>query len=821
MRVIFAVDGDTAETITDMLLGLAGPLPVYAVLHNSYKPCPADVPVELTMCLPARRPGGEKCLPVVRVKLTPEEANAFLFSARPLYADNLAKRACPQFLRHTFQPLLAVLRCGCKQSSNMPCSDNFRGHVYWHRAKFIAALRKLFRVSPSPHWLITTCGQFEMSFVLVSTFYFFEDHSCTVETLQHLASLYDSAKGQSLATINSFAEVSALFGTSSWLPRVPDFTRYVRTKLDRDDFESDCVDQAVDEFRGRLMLSNHDLVHYIYLSFFQCFNKNNFLHYSHSTASRCAIEKAPGKPLLAGGIDANFRSQMATYYTKSTYLDQHVRVCAISCPTFPGYDFNVKTTEFWAGLASDVQDVVAEARHNCPGIGVPENLQGLLDLAASEANELPLSGQRMPVYRCEHMRRNYFVLIAADDIEAQWQRAIPDFNTVSHENAHALTQSIHYRGYQFSAHSLREQLSLSRHEYFNPRLPVFNWILDFDLPLQGNGTYTFDELHALCQVLRADILEVLQRLGDIAVDHPVYFFKSACPELPWELACQREHAFCRCSEKLGMRIITPFPEGVCLVGSRALVALTNVLNRLTKLNHEATTLYPALKDIDQPFDTGIYHKGRCVRLPHTYKVGASGELTRQLRLFVCHPGDKRDYVCKALRLSTVLHHAAPSNPAPKTNLIYDVIDLNEDFLAKKTCEQLPRGHANVVERIESLSGTDILDWINKGAWRNILDSVCAYMPDDRAGQLCRASLSRGNNNIIRVCPHAGRNFKCLSHAHRNKSPNARVYLTLYLSPEDRVTVTLMSQCFANKCNNNAPVAHVSTTVSVLMADEHL
>ncbi len=111
--------------------------------------------------------------------------------------------------------------------------------------------------------------------------------------------------------------------------------------------------------------------------------------------------------------------------------------------------------------------------------------------------------------------------------------------------------------------------------------------------------------------------------------------------------------FCICTGKLGFRVITPLPRGHAIVGTSAVQGFVSVLQKLMGLTACLRRMRHKIKEIGAPlFDSGVYHAGRCIRLPHTYKVDRGGGLSRQLRLFVCHPEeeDKHSYVTAMLRM---------------------------------------------------------------------------------------------------------------------------------------------------------------------------
>ncbi len=90
-----------------------------------------------------------------------------------------------------------------------------------------------------------------------------------------------------------------------------------------------------------------------------------------------------------------------------------------------------------------------------------------------------------------------------------------------------LTRALSYTPVYYSQNSLSEQLFVSRHEYFNPRLPVCNLVLDLDLKIKG-PPWSLEEIYDLCRTVRREVLRLMRRLGPVSRAHPVYF--------PWRMS---------------------------------------------------------------------------------------------------------------------------------------------------------------------------------------------------------------------------------------------------------------------------------------------
>lgn len=829
-KVLFATDADYAELITDILAECECKGNLYSVIHNCFSKIIKEDNVELSLCLPSKRPGGnKKLLEVFRLSLDTNTAKDFLFSSKPLAASLIKKTFNRREACKNFMPLIEVL-------TNNHCRDvgNLSGLINWYRAKFVSGLRRLYKLSSSPYWLINTFGANESSFVFVSCHYFFIDCVCTIDTLSHLSFLFDQERGTPLATISTFQELSKTFNDSKFLTKVPTFFNYVQNKLNRDDIESACLDECIDQFRSQLVLSDQDLVHYIYLSFFQCLNRKSFYSYSMNTCPN-QLAALKSDSLLVENMDVDFKKKMSTYYNKETYLSHHIKIRHIFLKhEMPGYSNTCTasvdrrdTLLFWSGEIGQVSGMLHEINEACPDAGLSEDLQGFLDLAASGVVHSSLGDPKcfisqdcetlkMPVFRCEFLNKHYFITTWQDNISQFWIDNIcyPDNEKLLHDPDEALNRCISYTDLYFSLQTLKDQMYISRHEYFNPKLPVFNWVLDFDLELQEQ-ILSFEEIYKICTTIRESIIDILKLLGQVEDSHQVYFFKSACPKNIEGLEFN-EQPFCICRQKLGMRVVTPFPKGVTIIGSKNMIELTNILNRLIKLNEHVTKVHNNIKNAKGPFDTGIYNKGRCIRLPHTYKVERNGRLERCLKMLICHPirEQRLNYVKNALTLKNLLHHSLPYEHDTHFKTIYLIEDVNENFLNKQTKKHLPPKQKNVLTILQSLIHEDVIDLVTQRVWPKCIEVIKDCMPDDKVHQFQRVMFHTSGQNIIHIKPERGSNFKCLKYNHRGNSKTVRVFLILHLHSQTKLVLTFMSQCFTNKCNNNRPTAHFSVSIDI-------
>lgn len=831
IKALVATNTDTAEAVLDAILSRPEEgFRLFCLCHNA-PPLHrvAGSLVELQLHLPKKRlTSRSRCARVLTLRLPGEEAAPFLRGVAPLTADRLAAHLDRAGALRSLAPLVELLTLSAKKQ---PQGDA-RGRVAWLRPKIVGCLRRIYRVNVSARWFLSTFGSHEAQFVLVSAAYYFWGIPCTIETLTHLTELFTSEAGQSLAAVTSLAELGEVFGSSAWAERTEAFARFAREKLRRDSREIRAVARTIDAYRGRLPLASADLVRYVYLAHAQCFNEATFKRYSRIT-SVGEIGRLPvGGVVLPSLLDRGFAEHMRTYFTRETYLSEHVRVQKLDIRTEPPSPYSWDPdpedglARAWAGLSADVARELAELAswHAGEGPAYPPSLRGFLCLAGQATGHgqwnpkeqfLPdaalRSGQRLPVFLCHFADRRYFVMAAADPFSARLAEVVsvpadcrlPDTR---------LTRAISYTPSYFSQNSLGEQLFVSRHEYFNPRLPVCNLVLDLDLKTRG-APWTLEEIYDLCLTVRRELLRLMRRLGPVSRSHPVYFFKSACPP-PDSENMEDVLPFCICTGKLGFRVITPLPKGHAIVGTSAVQGFVCVLQKLMGLTACLRRLRHKIKDIGAPlFDSGVYHAGRCIRLPHTYKVDRGGALGRQLRLFVCHPEeeDKRSYVENALNIQNLLHHSLHVGwPAPKT-FCYHVSDDGRDYLIRRTRETLPPTVENACAAIEGQLGLDLVAWVSSCVWPSVMSTLATAVPEDKFPQFLHVTFEQTGPNLVQVCHGRGRNFACLRHNHRTSSKNVRVFLVLYYTPQ-AITVTFMSQCFAGRCGANQPTAHFSISV---------
>lgn len=817
LQALFFTDGDTANAVIDALVRGTGTVNFFCIMHSLFASNICTTEIDIDLCLPYRRPGpGPRCCCVLPVRLNKSQAIDFLWYQKPLTPQCVHTSLIRSRVDTIYQPILDAL--SCKQTGGGAPLPDVIAQLKWEYDNVCQALRRMFRMSTSPFWFVNAFGTTESELVLVSCAVMFRNFTCTVQTLTHLAWLFDPTPSSSMMSINSYEELSFMFFNSKYRPRVPEFFKYVTKKLTQDSFESAKVDETINTFRGNLLLSNVEIIQYVYLAFFQCFNYCAFSAYSSST-SGANINKNTITH-LADAIDEPFKARMHSYYNKCSFLENHISVKKLSGVPLSGYYPQCTSghaTLAWTGQHKHVQQLLNNLKNQFPHLLTSEDFQGLLSLAALDGCSHPVSQEvkesifvhagKMPTFRCQFGYTNHFCITAEDNIESTWQKTVMLPECADLKSDIEINSLIAYQETFFSKDTIASQLTISRHEYFNHRLPVFNLVLDFDLKVL-QAERTLDTLYTLCTELRNEILDTLEILGPVdKAAHKVFFFKSACPPIQWQYDdCMPP--FCTCYPKIGLRIVCALPQDIAVIGSTPLIELVQILNRLVRMNAVLRTHFPEILQSGGPFDTGIYATGRCVRLPHTYKIDEGGVPHRLLKLFVCHPysRNKSEYMQEALLLKNLLHHSGPSC----TTAIISVSDNNCNFLSDKTYERIPQNPPDITRWVESCSSVSLEEWVSKSAWPIVLANIQQYLPDDKVSQFTHITFAY-NSNIVQVKPTRGGHFRCLNFNHKSKSVNVRVFLVFYPKDES-ATVTLMSQCFANKCNNNKAKAHLSVQV---------
>ncbi|ALM25977.1 primase subunit [Proboscivirus elephantidbeta4] len=453
-----------------------------------------------------------------------------------------------------------------------------------------------------------------------------------------------------------------------------------------------------------------------------------------------------------------------------------------------------------------------------------------------------------PLYRTDCFQNmqlcRYFSVIGREDWVRGAQLAEALRNTpedyVSDEQ---LTECVWLPEARVSSPRLSEQLYRSRHEIFNDRLPVYNFVGDLDLDVSGGTApeVTRDWFFGFCRNLRRIVLQTFSRLFSAKMDertHPVYFFKSRCePEEPGR--------FCSCSGKLGMRVITPFPRDTAVLGGKNMKALCEILNHVLFLDPDMFPLVNGTVTDKNCFDAGIYGHGRSIRMPLTCKVDEDlGFLRRRLMPVFIVPeglrggGRHREFVRAHLDLANWLHHndthAArprppdadhhPPRPPPSSGLVSYILSVEDvgrqnesSFIDTRLNKLYKKEHVSldaVLEGFRARYGAadtgHLLDLVVWPHFARTLRNNYSAAASNQFSNICfDVESSWPTVQIYRIQHGTRRNFFCIQHDHRNARDNVNFFLDVKADSSAVIWFTLWSRCFARKCKSNSKNVHVS------------
>nr|CDI95405.1 GP70 [Caviid herpesvirus 2 str. CIDMTR] len=601
----------------------------------------------------------------------------------------------------------------------------FKHLVYFSRTRIIRYLNTTFLTPNSPAWFMSTFGPTEGMLLLAMSYYLFERQCSTVQTTRDYVRCFVADTGAPILTYISMADLSRTLLASRFRGKIARFAEYAKRRNARDRRELAFVDRQIDRFRQEAKLPDATCVHYIYLAYRTALHRERILTYCDAAAydpdvpdeDQCTRDEL----CLGRYLDQDLLSTMERYFSPEGFFDHYVdRVVAdVRDLDYTGYRYDAyaDSTAGYFGSSHALDRMLTKINRNVGTLFDPieRSVSGLLEIASSgrvvRSAEGPPGGSEtltdrrhhlfpdllpprsgpLPVFRVEIAEsRHVFCCLAKEN----WARRMfpKDFFSMLPDEAlsdEALTDAVWTNDDAVASPSYQTQLFRTRHEFFNARLPVFNFVGDLDLKLRDSGAsarrcvdkpFVFD----LCRALRRVIVRSWARLfGTEVVEqdyHPVFFFKTACRdddddadgggdvadeghhrrfgEMSTyasladiadnldedELRCFEErraalryadlhpspvddagpnvwerNAFCRCREKIGIRVIAPFPPGYAL-SADAVRTLATFLNHLMGLDAELVRLANDVVHLADAFDTGIYHTGRTVRLPFMYKL---------------------------------------------------------------------------------------------------------------------------------------------------------------------------------------------------------
>ncbi|AKI25046.1 helicase-primase primase subunit [Human betaherpesvirus 5] len=765
--VLFATEYDSAHIVANVLSQTPTDHCVFPLLVKH------QVSRRVYFCLQTQKcSDSRRVAPVFAVNNETLQLSRYLAARQPIPLSaliaSLDEAETQPLYRHLFRtPVLSPEHGGEVRE--------FKHLVYFHHAAVLRHLNQVFLCPTSPSWFISVFGHTEGQVLLTMAYYLFEGQYSTISTVEeYVRSFCTRDLGTIIPTHASMGEFARLLLGSPFRQRVSAFVAYAVARNRRDYTELEQVDTQINAFRERARLPDTVCVHYVYLAYRTALARARLLEYRRVVAydadaapeTQCTRE--PG--FLGRRLSTELLDVMQKYFSLDNFLHDYVETHLLRLDESPhsatsphglglaGYGGRIDGTHLAGFFGTSTQLARQLERINTLSESVfsplERSLSGLLRLCASlrtaqtyttgtltrysqrryllpEPALAPLLERPLPVYRV-HLPNDQHVFCAV--ASETWHRSLFPRDLLRHVpdsrfSDEALTETVWLHDDDVASTSPETQFYYTRHEVFNERLPVFNFVADFDLRLRdGVSGLARHTVFELCRGLRRVWMTVWASLfGYTHPDrHPVYFFKSACPpnSVPVDAAgapfddddyldyrderdteededgkedknnvpdngvfqkttssVDTSPPYCRCKGKLGLRIITPFPAYTIAVHPSVLRAVAQVLNHAVCLDAELHTLLDPISHPESSLDTGIYHHGRSVRLPYMYKMDQDDGYfmhRRLLPLFIV-PDAYREhplgFVRAQLDLRNLLHHhpphdlpALPLSPPPRVIL---------------------------------------------------------------------------------------------------------------------------------------------------------
>nr|WEG68791.1 helicase-primase primase subunit [Mastomys natalensis cytomegalovirus 1]WEG68927.1 helicase-primase primase subunit [Mastomys natalensis cytomegalovirus 1]WEG71155.1 helicase-primase primase subunit [Mastomys natalensis cytomegalovirus 1] len=770
-------------------------------------------------------------------------------------------------------------------------TDDLKCLIHFNRPSILRYLNTTFLAPTSPSWFLSTYGTNEGTLLLTMSYYLFEKQYSTIQTTRDYTKCYTSDPGRALFTYINMKDFMAALGKSPFRQHIDRFARYAKSRNARDGRELQYVDVRINEFREESRLPADSCVYYVYLAYRTALSREKILRYCEyaeysdtvDEEQQCTLEEN----FLGRSLDNELISVMDTYFSVTGYFGTYIQVYRVNLPrenNYRGYSWNTSaaSTIGYSSNMINLANAIRKLNQTCDSLFSPlqTTIGGFLNLCSSDRN-LPTSTTfpvcrrnyllndtkreigPMPVFRVEMPEKKHiFCGISSED----WNRRLLPRDLVKnlpsdYISDESTTDAIWLHEDIVAADDIGEQLYRTRHEIFNERLPVFNFIGDVDLKLREDiHEISKKDFFDLCRALRKTLIEAWKHLfPSIKPDsHPIFFFKSACqssgPILTDDMGYDLEPKFCSCRKKLGMRIIIPFPTGTVALGSMTLRRLAKILDHTLTLDRD---LVRKLNNISHPgecFDTGIYHNGRSVRMPFMYKIDEDGPLLygRLNPIFIIpkyYHNNPVEFILKQLCPENLTHHGN----ATATTIVEAVINIEDkacmntdgNFLQSKSESTSQRvkpplgpllrthlardGSADSVHLITDAETVNDLDndidddhaqdiqaFARRVAWPLILEHTKKHYKSEIQEQLEAANIFNtvGRNciSVKRVSYGRIKDFRCLTREHRTPQETVQVFLDIRSDYRNNIWATLWSRCFTRKCNSNAKQTHISVKI---------
>ncbi|AEV80765.1 helicase-primase primase subunit [Aotine betaherpesvirus 1] len=906
--VLFATEYDAANIVTNILLKAASNHHIYPLIvkHKASR--------LIHFCLQTQKcHNSERIAPVFVCHTDRLDLMAHLNSRTPITTSKLIESLDEDETRLIYQHLFRTVTAPALGGE----VREFKHLVYFHHTAVLRFLNQTFLAPTSPSWFISVFGHTEGLLVLTMSYYLFERQYSTIPTVEEYVRSFTPNTGQVIPTHTSMSEFMNLMLGSRFKIVVPQFVNYAIRRNQRDYVELTHVDTQINTFRDRARLPDAICVHYIYLAYRTALCKKRLLQYRKIVAyDPEAAEQCQTEPLFLGRhLVDDLLDVMNRYFSLHNFLSEYVEVQTMDTGTHPlrlsGYDIDTDGDSLirFCGNMSTVVRTIERINSLTDSVFSPteRSLGGMLRICASTKparryvtpDEVEHTYQKQylfpPQSRCDgpvplyrvHLPGNKHLFCAV--LQEAWSRTlfpgdflrhIPDNCQLSDE---ALTDALWMHDDGIGDMRPDVQFYYTRHEIFNERLPVFNFVGDFDLRLRDGVTQlTKTDIFDLCRGLRRVFVTVWKTLFPEVEEscYPVYFFKSACRHLAHDvepmMLMMEEHeddpspgssqAYCHCTEKIGMRIITPFPPGTVVVQPTVLRAIGQILNHAICLDPALHQHLDAISHPENSLDTGIYHHGRSVRLPYMYKMDDHGYLMqcRLLPLFVLPDAFRStplSFVRAQLDLRNLLHHCAPRFPqflrrddeadgsaavrpgakgaevmeaetansaTAVSRVLVDVRDKlcpkpDSNFIDTRSLDVTRyrrRAFSEVLARhtgAGEATAETVRHLVHSCVWPPLLEHLVRHYPPEISEQFQQDEIAFDVSDLqcVGVKKQQGqrlRDFRCLNRVHRNPQETVQVFIDLKPDRGYALWAVLWSRCFTSKCHSNSKNVHVSVKI---------
>ncbi|AFK83907.1 B70 [miniopterid betaherpesvirus 1] len=721
--VVFATEYDAANIVIGILTRSPTEHHVYPLLIK-YRPSR-----NIEFCLQTQKCNNSKRISTIficddtRLQLSQRLSETGSIPSSAL-SESLDEERTKSIYQHLLRP---VTQPGINREIT-----EFHHLAFFNKNAIIRYLNTTFLAPTSPSWFMSTFGSTEGMLLLSMSYYLLEEQYSTIQTTRDYVRCFCHNTGRPILAYVSMSEFSTVLQTSLFRLQMSRFATYAKSRNARDRAELEYVDNRIDTFRQRALLPDAACVHYIYLAYRTALCRDRILRYCDTVAydPTRGDDQCTDEPFQLGRLLSNdLISIMEKYFSSVAFFREYVEyefVSSAEVGRCAGYRYDAQAESpvgFFGSAASltnalrrlnDVTDgmfspvdpsvsgalvVCASDRrppvveHNSTGaevsVGVkndtrerpaPATRREYL-LHAREMNQIsgPPNGGPFPMFRLELADGKHLFCILRGEC---WHKAMMLDNALryvpeGYVSDEAVTDALWLGEDRTTTQNYVTQLYRTRHEIFNERLPVHNFIGDLDLRLRdGVPSPSRESFFNICRGIRRVILALWTTIfKDIDPDtHPVYFFKTACsvsatyandPDgFPSDLDITPAK-FCNCTDKLGLRVISPFPRGTAAFGGTVMRTLAKILNHAMCLDEELVRILDTIAHPGDCFDTGIYNACRSIRMPLMYKVDReAGRLMygRLLPIFIVPPGYRREaktFVAQQLDIRNLMHHHPP------------------------------------------------------------------------------------------------------------------------------------------------------------------